>query len=99
LYAQCYELQKLKVPLFIFHEVSIDPYHPYGGQAAAARPCFEQMARITNGACVEFNDKSSQKLRELLGGVAVLVSAGREALANYAEKNPGAAPLLIGRKP
>jgi hypothetical protein len=78
------ELGLLGVPMFIFHE----------GDDAVARAAFQQMARLTNGACCRFDSASASQLRELLSAVAVYAAGGRRALENYG-KRAGATVLQI----
>ena len=55
-----------------------------------ARGAFEQIARLTNGACCSFDGSSAQQLRELLGAVAVYAAGGRRALSDLAKRRGGA---------
>ena len=75
------ELGLLGVPMFIFHE----------GDDAVARMGFEQMARLTRGACCRFDAGSAHQLRELMSAVAVYAAGGRRALENYGKRTGGAA--------
>jgi ABC-type sulfate transport system substrate-binding protein len=75
------------VPVFIFHE---------GGDPLARR-AFEQIARLTKGACCPFDASSAQQLRDLLGAVAVYAAGGRRALQNFSERRGGAALQLTHR--
>jgi len=77
----------LGVPVFIFHE---------GGDPLARR-AFEQIARLTKGACCPFDAGSPQQLRDLLGAVAVYAAGGRKALQNFSERRGGAALQLTHR--
>ena len=74
------ELGVLGVPVFCFHE----------GHDPVARGAFEQIARLTNGACCSFDGSSAQQLRELLGAVAVYAAGGRRALSDLAKRRGGA---------
>ncbi|UUX49146.1 VWA domain-containing protein [Nisaea acidiphila] len=88
--AVCYqagELGVLGVPVFVFHE---------GGDPLARR-AFEQIARLTKGACCPFDGSSAQQLRDLLGAVAVYAAGGRKALQNFSERRGGAALQLTHR--
>jgi hypothetical protein len=78
------ELGLLKVPAFLFHE----------GRDQGARRAFEQIARLTGGACCSFDAGAPQQLRELLAAVAVFAAGGRRALADYAETRGGLTRLL-----
>ena len=76
------ELGIAGVPAFLFHE---------GGDPVARR-AFEQIARLSGGACCPFDPGSAQQLRELLGAVAAYAAGGRPALARYGEGR--SAPVL-----
>lgn len=69
------------VPVFAFHE---------GGDPRALR-AFREMAKLSNGACCQFDSNSPQQLSDLLGAVAVYVSGGRKALEAISTK-PGGSP-------
>ncbi|WP_226893464.1 vWA domain-containing protein [Nisaea sediminum] len=84
---QAGELGVLGVPVFVFHE---------GGDPLARR-AFEQIARLTKGACCPFDAGSAQQLRDLLGAVAVYAAGGRKALRNFSERRGGAALQLTHR--
>ena len=58
----------------MFHEQSDDP---------AAGRAFEQLAALTGGACFDFDQRSADRLRELLGAIAVYATGGVEALTVY----------------
>jgi len=75
------------VPVFLFHD----------GDDPTARQVFEQIARLTRGACCRFDANSAQALRDLLAGVAVFASGGRTALKALAEKRGGAVQALLSR--
>lgn len=86
--AVCHEAGQLGLaglPMFIFHE---------GGDARAAS-AFEQMARLSGGACCPFDLSSPDQLRRLLGAVAAFASGGRRALSSYADQKGGSARLLL----
>src|SRR5262249_36648640 len=74
----------LGVRAFIFHE---------GRDAAVAR-AFQQLAKVTGGACCAFNASSAKQLRELLAAVAVYAAGGRAALLEYGQKKGGEALRL-----
>ncbi len=78
------ELGVLGVPMFIFHE----------GDDPIARRAFEQMARLTGGACCRFDTSSAHQLRELLSAVAVYAAGGRRALEDYGKRAGGAVRLI-----
>ena len=85
--AQAGELGMRGVPAFMFHE----------GQDAIARRAFEQIARLTNGACCSFDSSSAGQLRDLLRAVAVYAAGGRLALEDYGKRQGGEAARLAGR--
>lgn len=74
------ELKLLGVPAFMFHE----------GNDPLGRFAFEQIAKLTGGACVSFDRASADILRKLLGAVAVYAAGGRKALEAKAKKDGGA---------
>ena len=74
------ELGLLGVPAFIFHE----------GYDSVARFAFEQVAKLTGGACMHFDASSAEALRELLAAVAVYAAGGRLALEDKAHRDGGA---------
>lgn len=78
------ELGVLGVPCFLFHE----------GNDPIARRTFEQIAKLTGGACCRFDAAAAQQLRELLSAVAVYAAGGRRALANYSTTRGGMVKLL-----
>jgi hypothetical protein len=80
---QC-KLQNL--PLFIFQE----------GRDPAATRCFQQMARLSGGACCRFDHSSAQRLAELLAAVARYAAGGRKALEN---SSGSGAKLLLDQLP
>ena len=61
------------IPVFVFHE----------GHDAIARNAFQEIARLSHGACVPFDLNSADQLRGLLGAVAVFACGGYSALQNY----------------
>ncbi len=79
------ELGLVKVPVFIFHE---------GRDAKAAR-AFKEIARLSRGAYVPFDEGSARQLRELLTAVAVYASGGRKALQNFSDKTRSGAALRL----
>jgi len=78
------ELGLLGVPCFLFHE----------GRDPVARRAFEQIAKLTGGACCSFDSGAAQQLRELLSAVAVFAAGGRRALADYSARRGGMVKLL-----
>jgi hypothetical protein len=70
------ELGALGVPIFVFHE-GTDPI------AAAA---FKQIASLSRGAYLRFDLVSIDRLKELLGAVAVYATGGYQALESYGAK-------------
>ncbi len=78
------ELGLLGLPCFMFHE----------GSNPLARRAFEEVAKLSGGACCSFNANSAQQLRDLLGAVAAYAAGGRPALVDYGAKRGGAVALL-----
>lgn len=74
------ELGLLGVPAFMFHE----------GHDPVGRFAFEQIAKLTGGACVSFDRASADTLRKLLAAVAVYAAGGRRALEDRAKREGGA---------
>src|SRR5437870_3386297 len=73
------ELGLKGVPIFLFHE---------GGDAVAAT-AFQQMAKLSRGAYLRFDLASADRLKDLLGAVAVYAAGGYRALTAYGEKKGG----------
>lgn len=73
------QLGILGVPVFLFHE---------GNDRAAVR-AFQQIARLSNGACCPFDSDSASQLKELLGAVAVFAAGGRRALEDFSKGKSG----------
>jgi hypothetical protein len=73
------ELGLKGVPIFVFHE----------GDIPAAGRAFQQMARLSRGAYLHFDLASADRLKDLLGAVAVYAAGGYRALARYGEKKGG----------
>ncbi len=67
------------VPIFLFHE---------GGSPIAAA-AFRQIAQLSRGAYLRFDAGSAERLRDLLGAVAVYAAGGYRALSAYGEKKGG----------
>jgi hypothetical protein len=70
------------LPLFLFQE----------GRDPTVTHCFREMARISGGAWSHFDQRSAQRLAELLGAVARYAAGGRVALEN--SRSSGARLLL-----
>jgi hypothetical protein len=79
----------LGVRCFMFHE---------GRDAAAARG-FQQIAKLTGGACCSFDAASPRQLRELLAAVAVYAAGGRRALEDYGRRKGGAVLQITHQMP
>lgn len=75
------ELALRKVPCFMFHE----------GHDPAAATGFREIARVTGGAYVRFDQNAASQLAELLRAVAAYATGGRLAL----EKSGGSAARLL----
>src|SRR5947209_16491027 len=73
------ELGLKGVPIFLFHE---------GGDPIAAK-AFQQMAKLSRGAYLRFDLASADRLKDLLGAVAVYAAGGYRALAAYGERKGG----------
>lgn len=73
------ELALLGVPAFIFQE---------GHDARAAR-AFQEIARITKGATLRFDNGSADQLRQLLSAVAAYATGGQKALERLSKTNRG----------
>ena len=73
------ELGLKGVPIFLFHE---------GGDAVAAA-AFQQMAKLSRGAYLRFDLASADRLKDLLGAVAVYAAGGYRALTAYGERKGG----------
>ncbi len=73
------ELALLGVPAFIFQE---------GHDARAAR-AFREIARITKGATLRFDNGSADQLRQLLSAVAAYATGGQKALERLGKTNRG----------
>lgn len=68
------------------------------GQDRGARRVFEEIARLTHGAHVPFDEGSADRLGALLRAVAAYAAGGREALTALAGRGEGeGARLLLGR--
>jgi hypothetical protein len=83
--AKAGELGLLKVPVFIFQERR-DP---------VASEAFKEIARLSGGAHLTFDDSAGQELSRLLKAVAVYAAGGRKALADRSRKGDGGARLLL----
>jgi hypothetical protein len=67
------------VPLFVFHE---------GDDPVAAR-AFRHMARVSRGAYLRFDLASADRLKDLLGAIAVYAAGGYRALTAYGDRKGG----------
>lgn len=81
------ELGLLKVPIFVFQERN-DP---------AASRAFAEIARLSSGAHLKFDDSSGAELSRLLQAVAVYAAGGRKALEDRSKAGDGGARLLLGK--
>ena len=79
------ELGLVKVHVFIFHE----------GRDTKAERAFREIARLSRGAYVPFDEGSARQLRELLTAVAVYATGGRKALQNLSDKTRSGAALRL----
>lgn len=73
------ELGMLGMPIFLFHE----------GADPIVATAFRQMAKLSRGAYLSFDAASADRLKELLGAVAVYAAGGYRALADYSKRNGG----------
>jgi hypothetical protein len=73
------ELGASGVPIFVFHE----------GDDPTAAAAFKQLAGLSGGAFFSFDLASANRLRELLGAVAVYAVGGRDALLAYGKGKSG----------
>ncbi len=73
------ELGLSGVPIFLFHE----------GENPIVARAFRQMARLSRGAYLRFDLASADRLKDLLGAVAVYAAGGYRALTAYGEKKGG----------
>jgi hypothetical protein len=67
------------VPVFLFHE---------GRNPVAAR-AFQEIAKLSRGAYLRFDSGSADRLKDLLGAVAVYAAGGYRALSAYGERKGG----------
>ncbi|CAK0770148.1 VWA domain-containing protein [uncultured Gammaproteobacteria bacterium] len=75
------------VPVFMFHE----------GGDGPTRTAFEQVARLSGGACCKFSAGSAKQLKDLLGAVAVYAAGGRAALEDFGRNRGDHVRLLLGQ--
>ena len=73
------ELGLLGVPIFLFHE----------GRDRVAAAAFKQIANLSRGAYLSFDLASADRLKELLGAVAVYAAGGYRALTAYGKEKGG----------
>ena len=73
------ELGLVGLPVFIFQE-SNDPIASFS---------FQQISRLSGGACVQFDRASAHTLSMLLGAIAVYAAGGRNALKNLVKTHGG----------
>lgn len=75
------ELGLCGLPVFVFQE----------GHDPIASFAFRQVAKLSGGACVQFDRASADTLRRLLNAIAVYASGGRKALSSLAKRDGGEA--------
>jgi|SRR5690606_6851665 len=85
--AQAGEMGLLGMPAFMFHE----------GHDPVARNAFEQIARLSGGACCSFDAQSADQLKALLRAVAIFAAGGMAALEDYGRRHGGEAAQLSGQ--
>jgi hypothetical protein len=73
------------LPAFMFHE----------GDDRQAQTVFQQIARLSGGACCRFDADSPKELHDLLSAVAVFAAGGRKALADYGRSSGNRAVQLL----
>ena len=78
------QLGVLQAPLFMFHE----------GYDGHSRRAFEELARLSGGACCQFDAGSASQLRELLRAVAVFAAGGLSALQDFSKRSGQNVKLL-----
>ncbi len=78
------ELGLLGLPCFMFHE----------GQDPISWNAFQQIARLSGGACCRFDPSAARQLRDLLAAVAVYAAGGRAALSDFSKDRGGPVALL-----
>lgn len=81
------ELGLLKVPVFAFQERR-DP---------AASAAFREIARLSGGAHLTFDNSAGDELARLLRAVAVYAAGGRKALTDRSRSGDEGARLLLGK--
>lgn len=83
---------KLKgVRCFIFHDTSSEGH---GYDVATAHEVFKQIAQITGGALLPFDENSPKMVKQLLEAIAVYAAQGMKALEQKAKYLPAARLLL-----
>lgn len=75
------ELGLVGLPVFIFQEAN-DPIASFA---------FQQIAKLSGGACVQFDRASALTLKKLLGAIAIYAAGGRDALKILAKSQGGVA--------
>jgi hypothetical protein len=93
------ELGALGTPIFLFYETTIPAalaavYGPdyaaaLAQQSAAGEADFQQLAKLSGGACLRFDLSSIDRLKDLLGAVAVYATGNRAALEAYGANKGG----------
>jgi len=78
-------LGERRVPIFIFQE----------GNNPEAKDTFARMATLSGGAHLTFDPASLNRLRELLGAVAVYASGGHLALQQHAQRSGNSEVLRL----
>ncbi|MFW1676885.1 hypothetical protein ACFVYJ_03775 [Pontibacter sp. JAM-7] len=70
------QLGLLNTPLFLFQE----------GSDSAAANAMRQMARLSGGAHLQFDQRSADQLKALLTAVAIFATGGKKALEHFAQQ-------------
>lgn len=79
------ELGLLGVPVFVFQE----------GEDIVAERTFREIARLTNGVYLSFEEGAASTLRGLLAAIATFSAGGREALERLEQSGHKGAQFLI----
>ncbi len=79
------ELGLLGVPVFVFQE----------GKDSVAERTFREIARLSNGVYMNFDEGAAASLRGLLAAIATFSAGGREALERLEQSGHKGAQVLI----
>lgn len=88
---------KLKgVRCFLFHDVASNDQ---GYDTVTAKAVFQEIAGITSGALLPFDESSPDMVKALLEAIAVYAAKGMKALEAKTKSLPAAKLLLTQMKP